>query len=273
MLGQAMSTENNEDLRETQAWLGRHGVDVGRLLKGTLEELGPGRPLPKANLVRFQRVAILNTFFNRWLAVHQDTPWKKIPKNDLGFFLSGVILAVDGRAFERTLRSRFRLAHLGDLAAAGAVPKDGNPASYEGFVAQNVESIATKFFERFDPADPRAARGALKYLVQTAVSAYRARFAQMAARQPAGLVAYLRKNPRLDVRTRLAIKVAILAETLTPEERETLTTRFGWQPKLGRKYMIKEIAERLQYKNPATLSRKIWKVKAWARKYSARNRS
>ena len=249
-------------------WLSENGADPRRLLDDAIEQLHRrNRPLPRDRRVQYATKVLLGEFFARWAAKHQGRAIKDILGNreqraaEFRPFELALMAAGDEQAFKRLtpLFSRKRMVEHVGLSI-------GTPDGFTGFVAENTCRLAAQFLKSFDSSRPAAARNAVRYLQKTAVSWYLIRRTKPIRTDAPNLEAYLASSKRLGERTVLAVKLAYLPALLTPIERQTLKERYGFTAGIGQRLPINELAGRLGFKDPAGLSRKLYRVRAWCRR-------
>jgi AraC-like DNA-binding protein len=250
------------------AWMNDNGADPRRIVSDAIERLrSRGRSLPREQRVRYARQVLLGEFFARWAAKNGR---KKVAdlcddKDQLAAemhpFELALMAAADERAFKRLtpLFSRKRIVEHVGLSI-------GTPDDFAGFVTENTRTLAAQFLKNFDSTRPGAARNAVRYIQKTAVSWYLIRRTKPIRTDAPNLEAYLAGSKRLDERTILAVKLAYLPALLTQAELRILRERYGFTGGIGERLPINDLAARLGFKNPAVLSRKLYRVRAWCRR-------
>ena len=138
----------------------------------------------------------------------------------------------------------------------------GTPDGFSAFVASHTKRLGALLLKNFDHTRKDAAFKAVPYFHTVAVSQYLTRTRPI---QPgkSNLKEYLQQSARLDVRTRLATKIAYLPALLTSDERDILRDRFGLKGGFAMRMPIKDIAKKLKFKDAASLSRKLYRVRKW----------
>lgn len=256
-------------LRPAVGWLRREGVDPEEIACDAIARLrSRGRELPKANRIRYIASVVLGEFCARWHKKYagKSVAWFKadpdLEKRELQPFLLALMAAGDEKAFRRVTprlarRNTARFLNM-DLGSAN---------DFVGFVGSNTNELADRFLTNFDSSRKNAPQKAVRYIQITAVSFYLTRRTRAIRKDAPNLQAYLRNSKRLNPRTVLAVKLAYLPMLLTAEERTRLQREYGWEGPFRQRIPIKTIAERLRFKNPDTLYRKLYRVRAWCRSY------
>jgi hypothetical protein len=262
--------EHHPELRDAVTWITRnHGPDVERLLAGARKDLASaGKFPPLARLCAYFKVMVVGEFLVLWKAKNAHRSWKDIAEEgdptELKLAQRTIIATADARVFRRTLRQLARKRQAEQLGV-----HLGDESDFESFVATESGQIARKFFENFDHTRKKASLAAAKYVRMAATSLFLDKRTRPVRSGATNLFAYLKRSPRLSMRTKLAIKIAYLPypHGLNKVERQYLQEHFGWRPPAGKKLPIKEIASRLKFKNPAVLYRKLYRARKWCQAF------
>ncbi len=227
-----------------------------------------GHRLPAANRLRYISRVILGEFCARWHKKHAGKTVamlagdRVLEQRELRPFLLALVAAGDETAFRRVTPRMARQRTMRSLNM-----DLGSADDFTGFVASNTEVLADRFLANFDSNIKNAAQKAVRYIQVTAVSYYLTRRTRPIRTEVPNLKEYLRLSNRLRPRTVLAVKLAYLPALLTADECRRLRREYGWEGPFRQTIPIKTIAERLRFKNPDTLYRKLYRVRAWCRSY------
>jgi|GEM_PF-6486477 len=247
------------------AWMVRNGGDPIELVNNALLYMeSRKRFMPPPNRDAYAAKVILGAFFVMWLKKHQGKKTiaqlqgnSRLKLKELEPFLHAIIASSNERAFERICP---RMARLSMIKKAGL--SIGTPDDFEAYVTDHANMLGELMLSNFDTSRPKAAYGAVTYIQVTAVSNYLIRRTRPIRTDAPNLRTYLNYS-RLSTRSKLAVKLAYLPSMLKPFEKDILTEKYGFEGSFILLKPIKDIAELLEYKNPAALSRKLYRVRAW----------
>jgi hypothetical protein len=246
-------------------WMERNGADPQQIVANTEKKLRHRkRFLPREQRIQYAITVLLGEFFSRWaqknrgFSIAEMVQDAELKKNEMRPFDLALIAASDEKTFARVAPTFARTAMVKRLGLAMGTA-DGFPL----YVMQNTLRIANLFLKKFDVTRPAASRNAVRYLQKIAVSSYLAARTKPISADAPNLLDYLEQSMRLSPRTVLAIKLAYLPTLLSPAERKILGTTYSTA--VGPRLPIKRIARILGYRNPAALSRKLYRVRAWCR--------
>lgn len=264
--------EDNAAIEPVVDWLRRHGVDPIDVVRGPLSKLlDKGRFLAGPERAKYAGKVLTNEFLVRWHLKHRDRAGIPFSPQELQEELRPFELALMAIGHEKAfLRTTSRMARHSMLKHLNVTVGTGD--DFAAFVAKRTTLLARKFIDNFNSARPDAALRVGSYLLTTAVSQYLVRRTRPIRTDAPGLHEYLRQARRLSPRSVLAIKLAYLPSSLTPAETMVLKRQYGLAGPFGRRIPIKDIATALGYRNPAALSRKLYRVRAWCRAFSERER-
>lgn len=254
-------------LQAAVGWLKSNGADPEAMVVAALADLRRRKHRPPFHQrVQYAASVIKGEFLARWAAKHQGQSIPALRRANASFddelrALQLTIMATaDEKAFGRVTP---RLARRSALTRCGI--ELGSPEDFAGFVATNTTVLAELFLHNFDSSRPDAARKAVGYLQMAAVSSYLVRRTRPIRSDTPNLRDYLARSKRLEPRTVLAVKMAYLPSMLTPRERRMLRGHYGFTGNPSVRMPINRIAEVLGYPSGATLSRKLYRVRAWCR--------
>lgn len=256
--------------RPAVGWLKRNGADPNQLVTDAIRDLWRrGRSLPRERRTRYALKVVLGEFLARWAKKHHgrsvsDFTDEEVRETELKPFACALIALTEEREFagltSKFVRKRI-VEHMG-LSIGG-------PEDFSAFAMTHTDVLAERFLQNFDSSRAAAARQAVRYLQTVAVSHYLVRRTRPIRTDAPNFKEYLEQSRRLSPRTVLAIKLAYLPALLTHDEREVLREHFGFTRGIGQRLRINEISERLGYKTPAALSRKLYRVRQWCRRSMA----
>lgn len=252
-------------------WLERNDIDVRPVLEDALARLARrGKRPPRAEQIRYAERVVLGQFFCRWATKNKGGNVRamradpKLDQGELRPFQLALLSAADEGAFKRMIP---RLARRRTAERSGLWL--GTPDEFTAFVAENGELLAQRFLKNFDATRPRAHMAAVRYVQKTAVSHYLVRRTRPIRKDAPNLMDYLTNSKRLSTRTILAIKLAYLPALLTAKEVKILQIQYQLEGNLLTRMSIKQIAKVLGYRNPAALSRKLYRAREWCRRSTA----
>lgn len=245
-------------------WLSRHGYAPDELANHVTARLrASGRHLPATARERYVRQVLLGTFLAKLAELHRGADIASLRRHapdDLRLGMLAVIAVGYAGAFRRTLprfvRGRMH-AKLGMTV--------GSAEDFTGYVAENSDRMLDLFLRNFNSGIKGASGKAVKYLQTTAVSWYLVKRTRPIGEDVPNLRTYLERSKRLDQRTALAIKLAYCPAELSYAERVILRKQYGMKGHHLMIIPIKQIAVNLRYRSAASLSRKLYRVRAWCR--------
>lgn len=247
-------------------WLQKNGADPQAMVTGALADLRRrGRSLPHKTRLLYAERVLCGQFFARWAAKHRDRALEKLfddesfKEKELRPFELALIAVGDEKAFDK-LTPRFARKKMVENVGLSL----GTADEFTSYVANHTRQFATLFLKNFDSTSVGAARNAVRYLQMTAVNWYLVRRTRPIRTDSPNLEAYL-DRARINRRSVLAVKLAYLPALLTSVERAVIRDEYGFSGGLGPRMAIQDIAELLGYKNPAALSRKLYKIRKWCR--------
>ena len=250
---------------EPVRWLEKNGHDPDANVAVSLKRLKKaGRHLPWDRKLRYAKKIILSTFFTEWVKKHRGKTQKQIAAADgmfgeeLRVLKRTIIVLADEKCFERVAPT---LAKTNTAGSFGIPLGDG--LDFAGYAATQVDTIASKFISNFDADRPGAERGAAKYIEKVAVSHYLRSVTKPTVGPPPGVFAYLIDSKRISERSVMAFKVRHFPDSLTQAEQDSLRNDYGYTGPLRRRFMVKELASILGYRNGPALSKKLHKIKKW----------
>jgi hypothetical protein len=251
-------------------WLTSNGCNpaavVGAVIRKLLEN---GRHLPRDQREAYAGKVLLGEFFARWAKKHQGTTVaalqgdSKANQSEVRPFCLALMAVGTKTAFKKTLPKLARVKavnkHGGEL---------GNPDDYSCFVVSYGTVLAHRFLSNFNPTVTNAPSKAVKYIELTSVSHYLHAGVHV-ERDTSGLSQHLRRSTRLNERTKLAAKLVYLPALLTSDERAVLRNRYQITGSLVKRMRVKDVAKRLGFPSPNTLSRKLYRVRGWVESQQA----
>jgi AraC-like DNA-binding protein len=245
-----MFLSRNPDLERFVEWLISAGVDVSGVLKTALmEQRAAGRFLKLASHNTYQRRTVLNIFIHRVIEAIRAHPSQENYK----LLQLAIILALPAAEVLRAVARFCRRSFVDHYSVASN--RDAT-----NFVTERASHLARKLVTNLKLGTPRSV---LSYLRRVAVSHYLGRVASRLRRQKSAL-SHVEESTKIRRRTALAFKLAYLPAALTRKDLAELQREYGWAGVERCKHKIKDIAERLGFKNAATLYRKFYKIREWA---------
>lgn len=257
---------SHADVAQAVSWLRtRWGVDAGQLAFTAKMELKKrGRHLPWQQMHRYLRAVVLGEFLARWKQKFAGRSWeqveKEVSKADRQALELGIMAVADWRGFRRTLPKMVRQKQAELLGI-----RHGDDNDFEGFVAERTIHLSKRFFEQFNASGTKASRKAVRFLQVVATRLYLDKRTRPVRDGMPDFLTYIEHSTRLSPRTKLAVKLAYFPFLLTGEEADILAKEYGWKNCNDYRPKIKEIAERLGYKNAAALSNRLYKVRQWCK--------
>jgi hypothetical protein len=245
-------------------WMKENGCAPHRVVNAVLAKLVErGRTLPREERVKYAAKVVLGEFLARWVKKHRGSKVSdlqkdpEVNKKEVRPLELAMVAIGNATVFRRTLSRLARVKtvqrHGGDL---------GNADDFSAFVMSYAPVLAHRFLSHFDPTVKNAPAKAVKYLEVAAVSHY-LHHGVVVERDTAGLARHMRKSKRLSRRTKLAAKLVYLPSLLTEKERSHLRKRYGLTGSLVMRRRVKDVADVLGYPTPNTLSRKLYRLRAW----------
>lgn len=259
-----------EDLGPIFEWLHKHDFDPAPTLAAVAAKLLKRRHhLPKTARDEYFAAVILNEFLTRWVRHnkgHRIQDWIKDKEvidetavdEELRPFEYAVMLLCDEGAFKKQVPKLVRESE----AKRGYIDY-GSGDGFAGYAAGHSLTLANRMLVNFDPKRQYASRCAVNYLLKSAMSCYLKHRAEDPNYGSAGMIGYL-KASKVDRRNVVAYKLAYCPMHLTFEERAWLRDTHHCTD-VNRRWMVKDVAALLKYPTPATLSRKLYRMREWAK--------
>lgn len=250
------------DAQPFAKWLNDAGCSVAAILAATP---GEAKPLPAAKRLAYRRKVILGTFVAEWIRRHSG-PWDQLASTDQGkLFQTAILLANDDQTFQKSLKNFTRLkpAETGKARVRDA-------AAFQAFVVDGTGALAARMLKSFDANRPDASRTALNYLVKTTVSQFlKGALLEPVCRTKGCVLSYLAsKKTRLGPRVRLAFKLVYIPLAMTALERQD-AEQLGIV-RSDRPMPVAKVAKALGFQGAAALSRKLYRVRAWAQTWGSK---
>lgn len=256
-------------------WLRREGTDVEAMVARAEQRLAARkRHLPRAHRGKYLAKVVLGEMLVKWHQKHEGRTYSSMrgSAQEYSLEVEPLLHAIAAMASEQTFR-RIVPQMVRESALRATNVTVGTAEEFSSFATEHVELLAEKFLQNFDSSRMSAPHSAVRYLERVAVSHYLDRRTRPIRTDAPNLREYLRRSPRLHPRTILAVKLAYLPSLLTSAEIAVLRDKYGWPGPFPRRIPIKVIAQRLRYSNAATLSRKLYRVRAWCRSFKPSGRS
>jgi hypothetical protein len=245
-------------------WMKENGCDPRRVVNAVLAKLtARRRNLPRDERLKYAAKVVLGEFLARWVKKHRGSKVSDLQEHpelndrEVRPLELAMVAIANATVFKKTLS---RLARVRAVQRYGG--DLGNAEDYSGFVMSYSHVLAHRFLSHFDPTVKNAPAKAVKYLEVAAVSHYLHQ-GVVVERDTAGLARHLRESTRLNGRTKLAAKLVYLPSLLTEQERALLRRRYGLTGSLVMRWRVKDAAALLGYPTPNTLSRKLYRLRAW----------
>lgn len=251
------------DVQPFADWLNEAGCPVAAILAATP---GEAKPLPAVKRQAYRAKVILGTFVAEWLRRHRGQGWDKLKATDEGkLFQTAIVVINDENAFRKSLRNFTRLK-----PAETGKARIRDATAFQAFVIDGTSTLAARMLKGFDSGRPGANRTALSYLVKVSVSQFlKGALQEPACRTRGSVLSYLAaKKTRLGPRVRLAFKLAYIPLAMTADERNLAEHR--GIARSDRPVPVYKLAKALGFKGAAALSRKLYRVRAWAKKWGAK---
>lgn len=258
------------ELSEISAWLHRDGFDPEPLLAAVSARLQRrGRHLPEKQRHEYYASVLLNEFLTRWVRRNSGSrvqDWivdNEIIDEDavdkqLRPFELALVLLCDAGAFKKQVPKLIR-----ESEAKRSYIHYGDGDGFAGYVAGTTWLLANRMLRNFNPARRNASRCAINYLLKTAMSCYLKHRSEDPDYATSGMLGYLKRS-RIDRRNVVAYKLVYCPTHLSFEERRWLREAFSWTD-LTQRMRVSDAAHLLGYKNAAALSRKLYKMRGWAK--------
>lgn len=250
------------------SWLSCNGIDPGSVLAAITQRLKDrGRLLPKDKLVAYHRRVLFDEFIAHWVKKNKRSSIRDWFENgevkdeakvkaEFEPFEAVVLDLCTAAAFEREVR---KLVNVAEAQRTGTSFGDG--LSFEGFCHLSSWTLANRLLANFEP-DRRARNGSsVRYLLKTATGCFLNRCNGQKDYASAGMIGYL-ADSKVRWRNAVAYKLAYCPLRLTYDEKAWLRRVHGLEP-TGRRWKIKEIAQRLGYASAGALSRKFYRMRKW----------
>lgn len=250
-----------EKLRLFQSWLEDRGVDVDQALERALGD----RNLPTRNRRALRQAVVLGLYLSRAARELRRVDWENEQDSAEGRLFQLAVLLVNEGAFEK------RVPSMCSLRRDQFGNEKGDAESFAGYVTDACPDLSRRFLEAFKPERQDADFVSIKYLQVLSVSRFLTRVAILGNRvNQDGVLGFLRRSRRVRPRTKLAYKLVYFPLSLNKKERETIEREYGWKPHPYERQQVQIVAEKLGFKNANALSRKLYKVRAFAEREAER---